>query len=120
MNTTTPPTQLPVPVVPGESGGRREEGGPIVADVIAPVEQRTDDEMDEDRLSFLNPGAYDDDLELMSQPDDGSGYQEMDDLPGQERPSRVDCKKSLFMQSSQDILKMPPQHRLNCRGSYRA
>ena len=25
--TTTPPTQLPAPVVPGESGGRRDEGG---------------------------------------------------------------------------------------------
>jgi hypothetical protein len=42
---------------------------------------------------------------MMSQPYDDSGYQhaneDMDDLPGQERPSR-DCKKSLFMQSSQD------------------
>ena len=28
--TTTPPTQLPAPVVPGESGGRRDEGGAIV------------------------------------------------------------------------------------------
>ena len=61
--------------------------------------------MDEDDpLRFLN----DDDLEMMSQPYDHSGYQhaheEMDDVPaGQERPSRVDCKKSLFMQSSQDM-----------------
>ena len=39
METTTPPTQLPAPVVPGESGGRRDEGGAIVlADVIGPVE----------------------------------------------------------------------------------
>jgi hypothetical protein len=40
MNTTTPPTQLPAPVVPGESGGRREEGGPVADDVIALVKQR--------------------------------------------------------------------------------
>ena len=65
-----------------------------------------DDEMDEDDpLRFLNTSAYDDDLEMMSQPYDNSGYQhadeDMDDLPGQERPSR-DCKNSLFMKSSQD------------------
>jgi hypothetical protein len=81
-----------------ESGGRCEEG---VDDVIAPVEQRLDDEMDEeDPLRFLDPATYDD-IEMMSQPYDDSGYQhadeEMDDVPGQERPSRVDCKKSLFM-----------------------
>ena len=27
VETTTPPTQLPAPVVPGESGGRHDEGG---------------------------------------------------------------------------------------------
>ena len=41
----------------------------------------------------------------MSQPYDSgcqhADHEEMDDVPGQERP-RVDCKKSLFMQSSQD------------------
>jgi hypothetical protein len=62
-----------------------------------------DDEMEENPLRFLNTGAYDDG-QMMSQPYD-SGYEhadeEMDDVPGQERP-RVDCKKSLFMQSSQD------------------
>ena len=78
-----------------------------MADVIAPVEQRMDDEMDEDDpLRFLNTDVYDDDLDMMSQPYDDSGYQhadeEMGDLTGQECPSRVDCKKSLFMQSSQD------------------
>ena len=104
MGTTIPPMQLPAPVVPGESGGRREEGGPIVDDVIAPVEQGMDDEMDEDDpLRFLNTGGYDHDLEMMNQSYDDSSYQhaneEMDDVPGQERP-RVDCKKSLFMQSS--------------------
>ena len=36
--TTTPPTQLPAPVVPGESGVRSDEGGAIVvADVIGLV-----------------------------------------------------------------------------------
>ena len=43
-------------------------------DVITPVEQRMDDEMDEDPLQFLNTGTYDDDLEFMSQPYDDSGY----------------------------------------------
>ena len=42
---------------------------------------------------------------MMSQPYDESGYQlaneDMDDMPGQEGRSR-DCKKSLFMKSSQD------------------
>ena len=105
MDTTTPPRQLPTPVVSGESGGQRDEGGPIVADVIGPVEQRMDDEMEEmaDPMRFLNTGAYEGDLDMMSQPYDESGYQhadeDMDDLPGQEHPSR-DCKKSLFMKSS--------------------
>jgi hypothetical protein len=103
MNTTTPPMQLPAPLVPGESGGRREEGAPIV-DVVAPVEQRMDYEMEEeDPLWFLNTGAYDD-RQMMSQQHD-SGYdhvdEELDDVPEQERCT-VDCKKSLFMQSSQE------------------
>ena len=64
-----------------------------MANVIAPVEQRMDDEMDEDYpLRFLNTGACDDDLDMMSQPYDDSDYQhadeDMDDLLGQERPSR--------------------------------
>ena len=77
METTTPPTQLPTPVVSGESGGRCDEGGPIVADVIGPVEQRMDDEMEEteDPMGFLITGAYDGDLDMMmSQPYDESGY----------------------------------------------
>ena len=103
--TTTPPTQLPGHVVLSESGGRHDEGGAIVlADVIGPVEQRMDDEM-EDPMAFLNTSAYEGDLDMMSQPYDESGYQhaneDMDDLPGLERRSR-DCKKSLFMKSSQD------------------
>ena len=86
MNTTTPPTQLPAPLVPGESGGRREEGVPIVDDVVGPVEQGMDDEMEEeDPLRFLNTGAAYDDGQMMSQPYD-SGYEhadeEMDDVPG--------------------------------------
>ena len=38
--TTTSPTQLPAPVVLGQSGGRCYEGGAIIpADVMGPVEQ---------------------------------------------------------------------------------
>ena len=104
--TTTPHTQLPAPVVPGESGGRRDEGGAIVlADVIGPVEHIMDDEMEVDPMAFLNTNAYECDLDMMSQSYDESGYQhaneDMDDLPGQEGRSR-DCKKYLFMKSSQD------------------
>ena len=87
--TTTPPTELPAPVVPGESGGRHDEGGAIVlADVISPVEQRIDDETEVDPMDFLNTNANDRDIELMSQPYNESGYQlaneDMDDMPGQE------------------------------------
>ena len=63
-----------------------------------------DDEI-EDPMAFLNTNAYEGDLNMMIQPYDESGYQhaneDMDDLPGQEGHSR-DCKKSLFMKSSQD------------------
>ena len=104
--TTTPPTQLPAPVVPSESGGRHDEGGAIVlADVISPVEQRMDDETEVDPMDYLNTNAYDCDIDMMSQPYDESGYQhaneDMDDMPGQEGRWK-DCKKSLFMNSSQD------------------
>ena len=101
--TTTPPTQLPPSVVLGESG-RREEGGPTVpvADHVAPVEEDMDDDMEvDDPLRYINTGY--DDGGMMSQPYD-SGYEredEMHDVPEPERP-RVECKKSLFMQSSQD------------------
>ena len=102
--TTTLPTQLPAPVVPGESGGRHDEGGAIVlADVIGPIEQRMGDETEVDPMGFLNTNAYDCDIDMMSQPYDESSYQhaneDMDDLPGQEGRSR-DCKRSLFMKSS--------------------
>ena len=64
-----------------------------------------DDETEVDPMGFLNTNAYDRDIDMMSQPYDKSGYQlaneDMDDLPGQEGRSR-DCKKSLFMKSSQD------------------
>ena len=91
--------------MPGESGGRHDEGGAIVlADVISPVEQRMDDETEVDPMDFLNTNAYDCDIDMMSQPYDESGYQlaneDMDDMPGQGRT--MDCKKSLFMKSSQD------------------
>ena len=58
METTTPPTELPTPVVSGESGGRRDEGGAIVlADVIGPVEHIMDDETEVDPMGFLNTNA---------------------------------------------------------------
>ena len=73
--TTTPPMQLQAPVVPGESGRRRDEVGAIVlADVIGPVEHRMDDEMEVDPMGFLNTNAYDSDIDMMSQPYDKSGY----------------------------------------------
>ena len=57
-----------------------------MADVITPVEQRMDEEMEEDPLRFLDTGAYDGDLDMMSQPYEDLGYQhadeDMDDLPG--------------------------------------
>ena len=56
-------------------------------------------------MDFLNTNAYACDIELMTQPYDESGYhlanEDMDDMTGQEGRSR-DCKKSLFMKSSQD------------------
>ena len=64
-----------------------------------------DDETEVDPMGFLNTNAYDCDIDMMSQPYDESGYQhgneDKDDLPGQEGRSR-DCKKPLFMKSSQD------------------
>ena len=90
--------------MPGESGGQHDEGCAI-ADVISPVEQRMDDETEVDPMDYLNTNAYDYDIDMMSQPYDESGYQhaneDMDDMPGQEGRNR-DCKKSLFMKSSQD------------------
>ena len=123
VDTTTPPTQLSAPIVPGESGGRHDEGGAIVlADVIGPVEQRMDDETEEmeDPMGFLNTNVHEGDIDMMSQPYDESGYQhaneDMDDLPGQERHSR-DCKKSLFMKSSQDTPEDAISTHAQCRSN---
>ena len=59
-------------------------------------------------MGFLNTNAYDCDIDMMSQPYDESGYQhaneDMDDMPGQEGLWN-DCKKSPFMNSSQDTPK---------------
>ena len=64
-----------------------------MADVIGPAEQRMDDETEVHPMGFLNKNTYDCDIDMMSQPYDESGYQhadeDMDDLPGQECPSRV-------------------------------
>jgi hypothetical protein len=108
---TTPPTSLlPSSVLLGE-GGRSEEGGPTVpvADHVTPMDEDIDDDMEgDDPLRYINT-AYDDGA-MMSQPYD-SGYDlgehedqdaEMHDaVPGKKCPW-VECKKSLFMQSSQD------------------
>ena len=63
-----------------------------------------DDETEVDPMGFLNTKVYDCDIDLMSQPYDESGYklayEDMDDMPGQGHSK--DCKKSLFMKSSQD------------------
>ena len=63
-----------------------------------------DDETEVDPMGFLNTNAYDCDIDMMSQPYAESSYQlaneDMDDMPGQGRT--MDCKKSLFMKSSQD------------------
>ena len=63
-----------------------------------------DDETEVDPMDYLNTNAYDCDIDMMSQPYDESGYQlaneDMDDMPRQGRT--MDCKKSLFMKSSQD------------------
>jgi hypothetical protein len=67
------------------------------------MEEDMDGDMDEDDpLRYINTGY--DDAEMMSQPPYDSGYKredEMHDAQEPERP-RVECKKSLFMQSSQD------------------
>ena len=46
-----------------------------MADVIGPIEQRMDDEMEEteDPMGFLNTCAYEGDLDMMSQPYDNLG-----------------------------------------------
>ena len=92
----------------------------MLADVIGPIEQRMDDETEVDPMGFLNTNTYDCDIDMMSQPYDESGYQhaneDTDDVPRQEHHSR-DCKKSLFMKSSQDTHEDVASTR---RGSYSA
>jgi hypothetical protein len=97
--TTTPPTQLPPPSVMLGESARCEQGGPI----IAPMEEDMDDDMDEDDpLRYINTGY--DDTEMMSQPPYDSGYEREDEMHVAQEPEhpQVECKKSLFMQSSQD------------------
>ena len=98
---TNPPIQLPTSVLVGQSG---REGGPTVpvADHVAPVDEQDDMEEDDDMDQYINTGydrgPYDSgyDHERDDPPDT-----EMPDLPEKERPP-VECKKSLFRQSSQD------------------
>ena len=98
---TTPPTQLPVPVVAGDSG-RREGEPPLVPDDVAPVEEANADDVmeedDDDPNQYINT-AYDDAR------DNDSGYEHGDDLMlpdlSESKRPKASCKKSLFMRSSQ-------------------
>ena len=75
-----------------------------MADDVTPIEEAMDDVMDEDDdpLWFINTGDYDDGGLMAQQYDSGFERDElMPELPEQER-LKADCKKSLFMQSSQD------------------
>src|ERR1041385_2446947 len=84
----------------GESGERREEGGPSRVDRdFAPVlQQAMDDVMDEDGdpMQFLNTAFINQEVEMMSQPYDSANKEhvdeEMDILPEQEHPWS-ECKK---------------------------
>ena len=78
---TTPPTQLPAPIVAGDSG-RREGEPPLVQDYVAPAvkEANVDDDMeddDDDPDKYFN-NAYDDGG-LMAQDGQDSGYERGDD-----------------------------------------
>jgi hypothetical protein len=67
------------------------------------MEEDMNDDMDEDDpLRYLNTGY--DDAKMMSQPPYDSGYEREDEMHDAQEPEhpRVECKKSLFMQSSQD------------------
>lgn len=100
LGKTNPPIQLAPSLLVGQCG---REGGPTVpvADHVAPVDEQDDMEEDDDLNQYINTG-YD------GCPFD-SGYDrerddpntEMPDPPEKERPP-IDCKKSLFRQSSQD------------------
>src|SRR3954466_13868927 len=93
MNTTTPPPQLLAPpVMLGESGERREEGGPSRGDRdFFPVPQPA---MDDEK--FHNTAFINQEVEMMSHPYDSANKEhvdeEMDILPEQEHP-RSECKK---------------------------
>ena len=95
--TTTPPTQVQPPSVLLAEIERHEEGGPTVPadDAICPMEEDMDHDMEDadDPLQYLNTG-YDNKV-TMSQP-----YEYEMHVPEPEHPR--ECKKSLFMQSSQD------------------
>ena len=97
--TTTPPTQVQPSSVLLAEIERHEEGGPTVPpadDAICPMEEDRDHDMeeaDDDPNQYFNT-AFDNEV-TMSQP-----YEYEMHVPEPERPR--ECKKSLFMQSSQD------------------
>src|SRR3954466_13577903 len=81
MNTTIPPPQLLAPpVMLGESGERREEGGPSRVDCdFSPVlQQAMDDDMD-DPMQFLNTAFINQEVEMMSQPYDSANKEHVDE-----------------------------------------
>src|SRR3954469_12417755 len=104
----------------GESGERREEGGPsrVDRDFSPVLQQAMDDDMDEDGdpMQFLNTAFINQELEMTSQPYDSANKEhvdeEMDILPEQEHP-RSECKKSLFVQPLQNT---PPDVALSQHG----
>ena len=97
--TTTPPTQVQPSYVLLAEIERHEEGGPTVPpadDAICPMEEDRDHDMeeaDDDPNQYFNT-AFDNQV-ITSQP-----YEYEMHVPEPEHPR--ECKKSLFMQSSQD------------------
>src|ERR1043165_7625895 len=84
MNTTTPPPQLlDPPFMLGESGERREEGGPsrVDHDFALMLQQAMDDVMDEDGdpMQFLNTAFINQEVEMMSQPYDSANKEHVDE-----------------------------------------
>src|ERR1043165_6119277 len=84
MNSTTPPPQLLAPpVMLGESGERREEGGPnrVDRDFSPVLQQAMDDDMaDEgDPMQFLNTAFIIQEVEMMSQPYDSANKEHVDE-----------------------------------------
>ena len=84
MNINTPPTQLALHVVPGDSRWGEEEA-PLVADDVAVAEETMHDidaidEDGDDTLQYLNTRAYDDGG-LMARQYEYSGFERHELVP---------------------------------------